>query len=84
MSAAYYLLMECRNCDEDIYYGLCVTTLEHQGRPVIPFDIAAQSSFSCGRCGAENYTGDFDVFCEGGNEPGELDDDGAELVEDQP
>lgn len=65
---AHYLLMECENCDEEIYYGVCVTTLEHNGLPAIPFDTAAQTNFECPKCGADNYTGDFEVFCEGGND----------------
>ena len=64
----FYLVMACRDCDEDIYYGLCFSTLEHNGHPVIPFDMAAQTSFNCNNCGADNYTGDFDVFVEGGDE----------------
>lgn len=58
----FYLSMDCQNgdCEEEILEGLCVTTIEHNGLPVIPYDIAAQTNFNCRKCGASNYTGDFD------------------------
>lgn len=78
---AFYLSIDCDKCDEEILYGPCLTTLEHRGKPVIPFDIAAQSNFDCPRCGADNYTGDFEVFCEGGEEPDDEDEDTDEDAE---
>lgn len=73
----FYLLMECRNCDEEIYHGPVGTTLDHNGRLVIPFDIAAQTEFFCERCEASNVVGDLDdmVDTEGGRDPDELDDE---------
>lgn len=64
----YYLSIECRNCDNEIHYGVCVTTIEHNGLPVIAFDDGAQNSFKCDNCGATNYTGAFDVDVEGGRD----------------
>ena len=64
----FYFSMDCGNCDEEILNGINGTTIEHNGLPVISFDMAAQSRFDCEHCGAENYTGDFDVLTEGGDE----------------
>ncbi len=75
MAAAFYLVINCSNCDEGIYYGPCGTTLEHRGLPAIPFDMAAQTTFRCDRCEAENFTGDFEVDVEGGIDPADLGDD---------
>jgi hypothetical protein len=58
--------MECYNCDEEIYYGVCVSFLTHNGLPVIGFDTAAQTRFDCPHCDASNYTGELEVFVEGG------------------
>lgn len=58
------MLMDCQNCDEEIHVGPVLTTLEHDGLPVIPFDLAAQETFTCDNCNAANYTGDFDVMVE--------------------
>jgi hypothetical protein len=61
----FYISMDCEHCDEEIFYGVCITTIEHNGRPVIPFDMAAQTRFVCNGpdgCGETTYTGDFDVF----------------------
>lgn len=71
----YYLVVDCGNCDEEIFYGPCGTTLEHRGLPVLPFDTAAQTNFVCDRCGADNYTGDFEIETEGGTDPDDLDED---------
>jgi len=76
--AAYYLVAECQNCDEEIFYGPCGTTLEHDGLPVVPYDVATQTNFTCDRCGADNYTGDFEIFSEGGTDPDDLDSDHLE------
>jgi hypothetical protein len=75
MSFAYYLSADCGNCDEEIFYGVCVTLLEHNDLPVIPITTAEQTSFHCDRCGATNYTGDVDLFTEGGTDPDDLADD---------
>lgn len=69
MTQGFYLSVDCRQCDEEIIYGLCATTIEHNGMPVIPFDIAAQSDFRCDHCGAFNYTGDFEIECDYGGKP---------------
>lgn len=63
-ATAFYISIDCEHCDEEILYGLCVTTIEHNGRPVISFDVAAQTAFTCEECGKTTYTGDFDVFTE--------------------
>lgn len=59
---AFYLSITCQSCDEGILYGPCITTIEHEGLAVIPYDMAAQSSFTCSNCGASNYTGDFEIL----------------------
>lgn len=75
-AAAFYFVMDCGSCDEEIYHGLNLTNLEHRGRPAIPFDFASQTNFRCDHCGASNYTGDLNenVLTEGG----EADDDSDE------
>lgn len=60
----FYLSMYCRSCDEEITDGPCMTFTEHKGLPVIPFDLAAQESFTCDNCGARNFTGEFEVYRE--------------------
>lgn len=65
---SFYLSMDCRNCGEEILYGVCATTIENSGLPVIPFDMASQTQFDCGNCDAENFTGDFYVSVEGGDD----------------
>lgn len=71
----YYVLLNCENCDEEIYDGVYVTLLEHMGLPVVAADHASQTRFNCPRCGASNYTGDLDVFVEGGADVDDDDDD---------
>jgi hypothetical protein len=67
---AFYLSMECENCEEEMFYGVCVTTEEHQGLPSIPYDMASQSKFVCKSCDAQHFTGDFDdIHVEGGVDP---------------
>jgi phenylacetate-coenzyme A ligase PaaK-like adenylate-forming protein len=60
----FYITAECPECDEEIAYGPVLTTLEHNGLPAVPYDLAACTSFSCSNpdCGAESYTGDFDLL----------------------
>lgn len=58
----FYLLVECPACDEDIVYGPCVTFMECGGLPIIPVGMGAQTSFTCGECGAEVRTGELEVF----------------------
>jgi hypothetical protein len=72
---AYYLLLECRHCDREIYYGVCVSLLEHNGLPVVGANQGTQTRFDCEHCGASNYTGELDVLVEGGRD---LDDDDDE------
>jgi predicted RNA-binding Zn-ribbon protein involved in translation (DUF1610 family) len=45
----YYVVIECASCDEEIYTK-CATTIEHNGLPVIPYDIAEGQKFLCPRC----------------------------------
>lgn len=71
----YYVVMECGNCDKEIYYGVCVSFLEHNGLPVITFDTAAQTRFDCPHCDASNYTGELEVWVEGGEPQVDDDDD---------
>lgn len=60
----YYLIFTCAECDEDFYHGVYATLIEHNGLPAIPFDIAAQTSATCTECGAQNFTGDFELETE--------------------
>lgn len=71
--STFYLLVQCGNCDEDIYSGPNLTLIEHNGLPAITWDLAACESFDCPNCGAQNYTGDFEIETEGGQDPDELD-----------
>lgn len=76
----YYVLMECERCDAEIYYGVCVSLLEHNGLPVVMAGHASQTRFDCPKCGTANYVGDLDVHVEGGTEPDvdyDEDEDGA-------
>jgi len=61
----FYLSVYCQECDEEILYGPCGTTIAHNDIPVIPFDMGAQTNFECDKCGANNYTGDFELFRDG-------------------
>jgi hypothetical protein len=55
----FYLAIECDNCGEDIFYGVCGTTLVHNGLPVVPITMAEQVQFDCD-CGARIDTGELD------------------------
>jgi hypothetical protein len=74
----FYLTATCGNCDEDIAYGPCLTLVEYDGLPAISYDMAAQQNFYCEHCRANNYTGDFEMFTEGGDEPPDEDEDEEE------
>lgn len=66
----FSVVIECGNCGSDVLGGLYATLLESiDGRPVIPYDIASESQFSCTNCNAAIYTGDFEenVYTEGGD-----------------
>ena len=65
----YYVSLECEVCDHEIHYGLCATTIEHNGHPVIPIDLASQTRVDCDNCGAKHYFGELDVYVEGGEVP---------------
>lgn len=81
---AFYLSMDCENCEEEMFYGICMTTEEHMGLPSIPYDMASQTKFVCKRCDAQHFTGDFDdILVEGGADPGTLDDDDEEEDEEE-
>lgn len=58
----YYLEWDCPSCDETNYYGICRTSLEHNGLPTIPFDVGACESYVCGKCGEGSYTGDLELM----------------------
>lgn len=75
-NGAFYLSMECKTCETDMYYGLVITTEEHQGMPVVPFDMAAQARFECGNCGGATEVGDYSDTV---HEPGEIREDDAEV-----
>lgn len=75
MSGAFYLSLTCETCGEDMYEGLVVTTLEHDGYPVIDLDLtASQIMFRCDNCGGVTWTGDYVDMTE--HEPGEEPDEG--------
>jgi hypothetical protein len=60
--SAFYLSAECGECGGDAFTdGITIVTDEHQGRPVVPYDIAEQATFVCAddECGAKTITGDF-------------------------
>jgi hypothetical protein len=57
----FYMSILCDECNEDILMGPCLTTIERDGLPIIPFDFAAQETFTCD-CGAQYATGDFDYM----------------------
>lgn len=57
----FYLQIDCPKCGEDIFYGLCMTTLIHRGRPAIPIDIGATDTYDCTNCGTTVYTGDLEI-----------------------
>ena len=69
-----YISMECETCGADIFIGPVLVLTEHNGLPVIPFDLAAQETFQCD-CGTQQYTGDFDVMVEPGEDDEESEDD---------
>lgn len=56
--------LDCRECDEEFTWGPVVTTIEEDGLPVIPFNMAAQTAFTCTHCKARNFTGDFELLTE--------------------
>lgn len=72
---AFYLVATCGNCQGDVYYGLCVSTLTYRGRPAVSLDMVEQMTLHCQACGATNYTGDLDIYTEGGDDPDEPDDE---------
>jgi hypothetical protein len=73
----FYVSIECPNCDTDVLFGPCLTLITHDGSdvPVIPFDVASQTTFHCEKCGVTFYTGDFDTFCDESETETETDDD---------
>ena len=64
ISGGYYLAIDCPSCGEEITYGLCVTTEEHNGYPLIPWDTATQQLFSCDACGKRCGTGECELLSE--------------------
>lgn len=68
---SFYFLIDCPKCDEDIYYGPCITLLEHNQRMVIPVDMVEQSRVDCEACGTTVFLGDLDYFYEYTNEDAE-------------
>lgn len=55
--------MTCPSCDEEVYAGVNITFLEHQGLPVVPVSMFEQEKFMC-ECGARIYTGELDFINE--------------------
>lgn len=74
---AYYVMAECPECDSDVFYGICVSMLTHRGFPVVTYDVAVQTSFTCDECGCEFGTEDFEleVFEEGNQDNDDEDPD---------
>lgn len=60
----YYILLNCANCAEEIYYGLCRTYIEHNGHPVVTVGEGEQQSFECDKCGKKTYTGELEIISE--------------------
>jgi predicted RNA-binding Zn-ribbon protein involved in translation (DUF1610 family) len=60
----YYLSADCPNCGDEIFYGVCATTLEYNDLPVIPVTSAEQKAFRCDNCETNIYTGEFELFDE--------------------
>jgi DNA-directed RNA polymerase subunit RPC12/RpoP len=63
---AYYVLVDCPECDAEIYYGPCLTLLEHNGRPVLSGSELEQTRVDCPDCDARIYYGELDYMTEGG------------------
>lgn len=59
---AFYLAVDCPQCDSVNYHGLCVTTLTHRGYPVVPLDVGMATSYDCAGCGAVICVDDLDPF----------------------
>jgi hypothetical protein len=75
-NGTFYFLLDCDNCEEEILHGRCITTLTApDGNPVIPLSMTEQLEFECPKCGAESYTGDLDIYTEGGEPQTEEDED---------
>jgi hypothetical protein len=60
----FYLSLDCAECDEEIVWGPVATSLTHNGLPVVPYDMAAQTGFTCDECGKRTFTGDLELFTE--------------------
>lgn len=58
----FYVQLECPECDETVYWGLCLTLIEHNGYPVVAYDTAAQEQFFCDNCSTTFYSGDFELL----------------------
>lgn len=58
----FYQSVMCPNCDEEAYYGVCRTYLEHKGLPVV--SPVEQESFECQNCEKTIYIGELDVMGE--------------------
>ena len=73
---AFYISFDCAKygCSGEILYGPCLTLNMHNGVPVIPYDIASQTSVTCPDCGTVNYTVDAELYYEG-EEEGNDDED---------
>jgi hypothetical protein len=83
VAITFYLTLDCENCNKEIRWGPVMAFDEHQGLPAIPYDVAAQTRFDCEDCGAANYTGDFELYAEGGRDPEDDEDDGDDGPEDE-
>lgn len=65
MDNAFYLLIECPNCNEEFHHGLIVSTHEHNGRMAVPIDLMEQTEVECEHCDATIYFGELDYEVEG-------------------
>ena len=63
----FFLLLDCENCDAEIFYGPCLTLIRHDGAPVVSVSMVEQMSVTCGECGATHYTGELDIMTEDGD-----------------
>lgn len=60
----YYVMIQCENCDEEIYQGINRTYLEHEGLPVVSAAEGEQQSFYCDNCEHTTVCGELDRFDE--------------------
>jgi hypothetical protein len=64
----YYVMINCANCDEEIYAGVNRTYLTHNELPVVSAAEGEQQSFECDSCGHTTVCGELDTYDEGGED----------------